>query len=95
MAKNDIAKGSASKGSATMRSTTKSDTAKSRKGTVEAGDGTVTVRLVNGLRGTKSIHRLSVKALGLGKLNSTRVLKDSPQVRGLINTVHYLVRVEE
>lgn len=95
MAKNDIAKGSASKGSATMRSTTKSDTAKSRKGTVEAGDGTVTVRLVKGLRGTKSIHRLSVKALGLGKLNSTRVLKDSPQVRGLINTVHYLVRVEE
>ncbi len=95
MAKNEIAKDSASKGSATMRSTTKSDTAKSRKGTVEAGDGTVTVRLVKGLRGTKSIHRLSVKALGLGKLNSTRVLKDSPQVRGLINTVHYLVRVEE
>ena len=43
----------------------------------------------------KSIHRLSVKALGLGKLNSMRELKDSPQVRGLINTVHYLVRVEE
>ena len=53
------------------------------------------MRLVKGLRGSKSIHRLSVKALGLGKLNSTRVLKDSPQVRGLINTVHYLVRVEE
>ena len=43
----------------------------------------------------KAIHRLSVKALGLGKLNSVRELKDSPQVRGLINTVHYLVRVEE
>ena len=57
--------------------------------------GTVKVRLVKGLRGTKSIHRLSVKALGLGKLNSVRELKDSPQVRGLINTVHYLVRVEE
>jgi large subunit ribosomal protein L30 len=28
-------------------------------------------------------------------LNSMRELKDSPQVRGLINTVHYLVRVEE
>ena len=57
--------------------------------------GTVKVRLVKGLRGAKSIHRLSVKALGLGKLNSMRELKDSPQVRGLINTVHYLVRVEE
>jgi large subunit ribosomal protein L30 len=57
--------------------------------------GTVKVRLVKGLRGAKGIHRLSVKALGLGKLNSVRELKDSPQVRGLINTVHYLVRVEE
>ena len=40
-------------------------------------------------------HRLSVKALGLNKLNDVRELKDSPQVRGLINQVHYLVRVEE
>ncbi|MEO6233681.1 MAG: 50S ribosomal protein L30 [Thermomonas sp.] len=59
------------------------------------GDGTVTVRLVKGLRGTQARHRLSVKALGLGKLNSVRVLKDSPQVRGLINQLHYLVKVEE
>ena len=61
----------------------------------DATTGTVKVRLVKGLRGTKGIHRLSVKALGLGKLNSVRELKDSPQVRGLINKVHYLVRVEE
>ena len=56
---------------------------------------TVTVRLVGGLRGTQSRHRLSVKALGLNKLNSVRTLKDSPQVRGLINKVSYLVKVEE
>ncbi len=65
------------------------------KGTSEKSDGTVTVRLVKGLRGTQARHRLSVKALGLGKLNSVRVLKDSPQVRGLINQLHYLVKVEE
>ena len=69
--------------------------AAAKKEATKAGDGTVTVRLVKGLRGSKSIHRLSVKALGLGKLTSTRELQDSPQVRGLINTVHYLVRVEE
>ena len=57
--------------------------------------GTVTVRLVKGLRGTQARHRLSVKALGLGKLNSVRTLKDSPQVRGLINQLHYLVKVED
>ena len=56
---------------------------------------TVKVRLVAGLRGTQSRHRLSVRALGLGKLNDVRELKDSPQVRGLINKVHYLVKVEE
>ena len=65
------------------------------KNDTTATTGTVKVRLVKGLRGAKGIHRLSVKALGLGKLNSVRELKDSPQVRGLINTVHYLVRVEE
>ena len=58
-------------------------------------DKTIKVRLVKGMRGSQSRHRLSVKALGLNKLNDVRVLKDSPQVRGLINTVHYLVRIED
>ena len=57
--------------------------------------GMAKVRLVRGLRGSQGIHRLSVKALGLNKINDVRELKDSPQVRGLINKVHYLVRVEE
>jgi len=56
---------------------------------------TVRVRLVKGLRGVRAHHRLSVKALGLNKVNDVRELTDSPQVRGLINTVYYLVRVEE
>ncbi len=57
--------------------------------------GTIKVRLVKGLQGTQGRHRLSVRALGLSKINDVRELKDSPQVRGLINKVHYLVRVEE
>ncbi len=56
---------------------------------------TVKVRLVKSLGGTQSRHRLSVKALGLGKVGSVRELKDSPQVRGLINQLHYLVKVED
>jgi large subunit ribosomal protein L30 len=56
--------------------------------------GTVKVRLVKGLRGCQQRHRLSVKALGLNKVNDVRELKDSPSVRGLINQLHYLVRVE-
>ena len=56
--------------------------------------GTVKVRLVKGLRGCQQRHRLSVKALGLSKVNDVRELKDSPSVRGLINQLHSLVRVE-
>lgn len=56
--------------------------------------GTVKVRLVKGLRGCQKRHRLSVKALGLNKLNDVRELKNSPSVRGLIEQVGYLVRVE-
>lgn len=55
---------------------------------------TVTIRLVKSQNSCPAIHRLSVKALGLRKLNSVSVLKDSPQVRGLINKINYLVRVE-
>lgn len=58
-------------------------------------DKTVKVRLVKGLRGVQQRHRLSVRALGLNKLNDVRELKDSPQVRGLIQKVNYLVRVEQ
>lgn len=60
-----------------------------------AASSTVRVRLIKGLAGVQSRHRLSVHALGLRKINDVRELKDSPQVRGLINKVYYLVRVEE
>ena len=56
---------------------------------------TIRVRLVKSMICSKRSHRLSVRALGLRKLNDVRELKDSPSVRGLINQVSYLVRVEE
>ena len=58
-------------------------------------DKTIRVRLVKSLICCQASHRLSVRALGLRKMNDVRELKDSPQVRGLINKVHYLVKVEE
>ncbi|HET9482861.1 MAG TPA: 50S ribosomal protein L30 [Xanthomonadales bacterium] len=58
-------------------------------------EGTVKVRLVKSTNSCPKGHRLSVKALGLRKLNSVSELKDSPSVRGLINQVSYLVRVEQ
>ena len=56
--------------------------------------GTIRVRLCKSMIACQQRHRQSVRALGLNKLNDVRELKDSPQVRGLINQVRYLVRVE-
>ncbi len=56
---------------------------------------TIRVCLFKSINGCQARHRLSVRALGLRKLNDVRELKDSPSVRGLINKVSYLVRVEE
>jgi large subunit ribosomal protein L30 len=58
-----------------------------------ANVATVTVKLIRSVNSTPERHRLCVKALGLGKLNSQRTLKDSPQVRGLIEKVRYMVDV--
>ena len=56
---------------------------------------TIRVRLFKSINGCQGRHRLSVRALGLRKLNDVRDLVDSPSVRGLINQVNYLVRIEE
>ena len=57
--------------------------------------GTIRVRLYKSMNSCQWKHRLSVKALGLNKLNDVRELKDSPQVRGLVEKINYLVRIEE
>jgi large subunit ribosomal protein L30 len=54
---------------------------------------TVRVTLVRSVAGTRSDHRATVAGLGLRRLNSSRELPDTPQVRGMINKVAYLVRV--
>ncbi len=54
---------------------------------------TIKVKLVKGLIGTKQSHRATVRGLGLGRVNSERVLEDTPAVRGMINKVAYLVKV--
>jgi large subunit ribosomal protein L30 len=54
---------------------------------------TLTVKLVRSTAGTRQSHRDTVRGLGLRRLNSQRVLEDTPAVRGMINKVDYLVLV--
>ena len=55
---------------------------------------TVKVTLVKCPIGCKKAHRATVLGLGLRKIRQTRELEDTPAVRGMINTVSYLVRAE-
>ena len=55
----------------------------------------VKVTLVRSTIGTKQDHRDTVRGLGLRRLNSSKVLKDTPEVRGMINKVDYLVTVSD
>ncbi|MFM9972223.1 MAG: 50S ribosomal protein L30 [Burkholderiales bacterium] len=54
----------------------------------------IKIRLVKSVIGCKQSHRDTVRGLGLRRINHVVELTDSPQVRGMINTVFYLVRVE-
>lgn len=45
--------------------------------------------------GTKRHHRGTIKALGLKRLHHTVVKKDTPQLRGMIHAVDFMIKVEE
>lgn len=53
---------------------------------------TVKIKLVRSIIGTRESHRATVRGLGLGRLNSTSELEDTPAVRGMMNKVSYLIQ---
>jgi large subunit ribosomal protein L30 len=57
-------------------------------------DKKVKVTLVKSLAGRPARHRVSAKALGLHRMQQSMVLNDTAPVRGLINQLNYLLKVE-
>ncbi|HRP96749.1 MAG TPA: 50S ribosomal protein L30 [Rhodocyclaceae bacterium] len=57
-------------------------------------DKKIKVTLVKSVIGTKQSHRATVRGLGLRRLNHSVELQDTPEVRGMINKVSYLVKSE-
>ena len=55
----------------------------------------IRVRLVKSTNGCKQGHRDTVRGLGLKRINQVSELADTPEVRGMINRVNYLVRIED
>ena len=53
------------------------------------------VTLVKSVIGSKKDQIATVEALGLKKIRETKEHADNPQIRGMVNKVKHLVKVEE
>ena len=56
---------------------------------------TVKVTLVKSMTGRIPNHKLCVKGLGLRRIGHTVEREDTPAVRGMVNAVYFMVKVEE
>ena len=65
-----------------------------QKKSVDSGKK-IKVTLVKGITATKHTHRESVKGLGLRRRSQTVEVPDTPAIRGMINQVSYLLKVED
>jgi large subunit ribosomal protein L30 len=55
----------------------------------------IKVTQVKSVHGRLKNHKACVAGLGLRRIGHTVEVEDTPSVRGMINAVNYLVRVEE
>lgn len=61
----------------------------------ETSGKTIRVTQIGSPIGRKKDQRATLVGLGLNKLNRTRELEDTPAVRGMIDKVRHLVRIED
>jgi large subunit ribosomal protein L30 len=54
----------------------------------------IKVTLVKSTIGRIQAHKATVTGLGLRRMHHTVELQDTPAIRGMINTVGYLLKVE-
>jgi large subunit ribosomal protein L30 len=57
--------------------------------------GQIKITLINSVIGHKPNQIKTVKALGLHKTNSSVLKEDTEAIRGMINSVSHLLRVEK
>lgn len=54
----------------------------------------IRITLVKSIIGTKKSHRATIRGLGLRRLNSSSVVVDTPEIRGMIHKVNYLLKCD-
>lgn len=55
---------------------------------------TIKVTLTKSIIGRIESHKACVRGLGLRRIGHTVEVEDTPSVRGMVNKVYYMVRVE-
>jgi len=96
MAEEKIEKKALTKKVATKKvSTKKAEVKKAPTKKVTTKNATLSVTLIKSFYGRLPVHRATVNGLGLKRINHTVELQDTPEVRGMINKVSYLLKVEE
>ncbi|MCR5723644.1 MAG: 50S ribosomal protein L30 [Treponema sp.] len=55
----------------------------------------IKVTLVKSVIGQKADKKATVRSLGLKKISSSVVKEDTPAIRGMVEAVSHLVKVEE
>jgi len=53
------------------------------------------ITLIKSLIGKVPKHRRTAKALGLRRPNKSVVTPDNPQIRGMVKSIEYMVRIRE
>ena len=76
---------------------TKAKSAKANSATKSGGKGGKTLRVtqIGSPIGRRADQRATLIGLGLNKMHRSRVLEDTPSVRGMIEKVSHLVKVED
>ncbi len=54
----------------------------------------IRVTLLKSVAGIRRTHRATVRGLGLKRINHAVELADTPAVRGMVNKVAYLVKID-
>ena len=86
-----VKKASVKKAEAALKTVAKQPAAKKKAPTGK----TVTVTQTGSPIGRQGYQKATLIGLGLNKMHKTRTLEDTPSVRGMINAVKHLVKVED
>ena len=61
----------------------------------KAKSKTLSVTLVKSMNGRLASHKACASGLGLRRMHQTVDVIDTPENRGMINKIHYMLNVEE